>query len=267
MRTDKTRLLLWMISLLFAAQAPEVNADAIVTKDGRTEGREVRFRRSAGEYILERADGSQLTFPKARVIRIEVVKPKNYDSLAQMAERGDIAAIPDLNTMIRAYDGRLWDTKAKDLLGTIYLKKGEAKKAADIYTDLKKNAAAYEITPAIEQHYMDALVADKREGKLTGEVDTIIARGSRENAAVALIKRGDLSDNQGKTPEALWDYLRVVILFKQVKDAQPEALFKAAQTMDKLRDPRAEQFRRELMAEYPQSRWAVTAGAGAGGGK
>jgi hypothetical protein len=46
-----------------------------------------------------------------------------------------------------------------------------------------------------------------------------------------------------------------------VKAAQPEALFKAAEVLDELRDPRADQLRKQLVGEYPTSEFAAKAKA------
>ena len=91
---------------------------------------------------------------------------------------------------------------------------------------------------------------------LKTELDTVIAGGNRDMAALAQLIRGDMYLAQGQKQDALYDYLRTVVLYEQVKEVQPEALFKAAQMLEELRDPRATDLRKKLVADFPASDYA-----------
>ena len=55
------------------------------------------------------------------------------------------------------------------------------------------------------------------------------------------------------------DYLRVVLLYESEKDVQPEALFKTAEALKALRDPRAPEYSKKLVEQYPDSPYAQKA--------
>jgi TolA-binding protein len=66
---------------------------------------------------------------------------------------------------------------------------------------------------------------------------------------------------QNRLEDAVLDYLRTAILFKAQEDVQPEAVFKAAQTLEKLRDQRAKDFYKRVVQDYPGSAYAAQARA------
>jgi len=72
-------------------------------------------------------------------------------------------------------------------------------------------------------------------------------------AAMAQIKRGDIERKKENLKEALVDgYLRTIVLFKQVKEVQPEALYKAAKCFEELGEHSyAEKMRKTLLEKYP----------------
>jgi hypothetical protein len=69
--------------------------------------------------------------------------------------------------------------------------------------------------------------------------------------------RGNMNRESGQKEVALLDYLRVVILFENIREVQPEALYKAAEILEELRDPRADELRKKLVQEYKDSDYAA----------
>ncbi|EFK97486.1 hypothetical protein LDC_0474, partial [sediment metagenome] len=69
--------------------------------------------------------------------------------------------------------------------------------------------------------------------------------------------RGNMNRQVGQKEAATLDYLRVVVLYENVKSVQPEALCKAAEMLEELRDARAETLRKKLVQEYKDSEWAA----------
>jgi TolA-binding protein len=185
---------------------------------------------------------------------VEVAKPAAYDAVVKMVNEGKFdAAIPVLEKMITDYEMLQWDNKARDLLGYAYTKQQDFKKAVATYEDLMKNALPSELTPELRRRYWDAMIGKGEYPALVKNLDELIAKGSREEAATAHLVRGDVYKAQGQTLDALFDYLRVAILYEQVKSVQPEALYKAARAMEDLRDPRAADMKKRLVQEYPRS--------------
>jgi TolA-binding protein len=105
------------------------------------------------------------------------------------------------------------------------------------------------------------LLDAKQFEKLEKSLAETIAAGSRADAARAQIMRGDIRAAQNQLELALQDYLRTVVLFKNERASQPEALLKAAQTLEKLRDNRAADMYRKIVEEYSSSPQAATARA------
>ena len=75
-----------------------------------------------------------------------------------------------------------------------------------------------------------------------------------------MTKRGDVFRAEGKREDAILDYMRVVLMFEEARSAQAEALFKAAQVLDEMRDPRAEELKKKLVSLYPDSVYAKKLG-------
>ena len=72
--------------------------------------------------------------------------------------------------------------------------------------------------------------------------------------------RANMNRQTGLKEAAFLDYMRVVTLYKDVKGLPPEALYKAAEILEETRDPRADQLRKRLAAEYRDSEWAAKLG-------
>ena len=72
------------------------------------------------------------------------------------------------------------------------------------------------------------------------------------------MKRGDVLLAQGDAKSALRDgYLRTILMFQDVKDIQPEALYKAMKAHQSIGEhPYAEKWRKRLLAGYPTSEYA-----------
>ena len=81
----------------------------------------------------------------------------------------------------------------------------------------------------------------------------------RDLAARAQVLRGDLKRKRRQLEPAVQDYLRTVILFENIRDVQPEALYKAGETLEELRDARAKDLFARLQREYPDSKYAARA--------
>jgi TolA-binding protein len=63
----------------------------------------------------------------------------------------------------------------------------------------------------------------------------------------------------GQYEEALLDYLRTVLLFKEQAAVLPEATYKTAVALKKLNDPRAADYFQKVTREFPDSEFAEMA--------
>ena len=88
--------------------------------------------------------------------------------------------------------------------------------------------------------------------------------GSMSTNSSGAIHGGGNSTVKGDLQTALIDgYLRTIVLFEQVKDVQPEALYKAVKCFEDLgQAAHADKMRKKLLAEYPQTAYAKWIQAG-----
>jgi tetratricopeptide (TPR) repeat protein len=253
----------WMAAgaalMLVAASAQAAN---IIKKIGGStiEAKSIKWLPSSQEYRVETSEGIILPMAAKEVESLEIDKPADMDKAEQLIKGGQVdSAIPLLEGIISGYTMLVWDNKAREALARAHVQKKDPKKAANVMEEMIKAVDPATVTREQRRLYWDILLAADRTSSLKKELDEAIATAPRETAALAQLMRGNMNRAGGQKEDALLDYLRTVILFKDVKDAQPEALFKAAEMMDELRDPRAGERRKELLQLYPDSEWAKKA--------
>ena len=103
-----------------------------------------------------------------------------------------------------------------------------------------------------------AWVAADRASELRLQLGKAVEEGNRGVVAVAQVLRGDLDMKKQDFRSALVDgYLRTIVLFADVREMQPEALFKAAKCFEELRESQnAEKMRKKLLSEFPDSTYS-----------
>ena len=259
--------LLAAILLLVAGAASALDVEGtIVTKDGdkRFTG-VIRWKAVARVYVVSQkgTGGSDIDVEvnpdqvKERIIP----EPAGFrDALKSIQDGKPQQAIPVLERIAQDYVMLQWDDPAGRALADAYLKSGDpagAVRACEKVIAVNPEAAYRgEMAPL----YWQALL--KKGGssvKLDDLLDQAVKTGSQESSAFALIIRGDLLVAKGDNRAALKDgYLRVVTLFRAVRAAQPEALFKAAKAFEQLNQgARAEDLRKRLLTDYGSSPWAA----------
>lgn len=241
----------------------QVVGTIVTTEDRKIEGA-VKWKVREKAYAITAKGGNvELQIAPAAVKELQIPKPKELDAAARNIQEGSpAAAIPALERIAADYLMLQWDKPATRLLADAYVKAGEAEKAVRVCEKVIASSpeAAYlgELAPS----YWQALLKAGRASKAEDLVTQAIKSGDREASAFALLLRGDLiaaaGDSAEVTRKALRDgYLRVVTLYKSVKAAQPEGLYKTAKCFEKLgQASRADQWRSTLKGEYGSSEWA-----------
>lgn len=232
-----------------------IAANVLTLQDGRRMGfRSIRYQESTGEYIVITDEG-RFPIPAGNVRDVQVSEPERWlEGNHLLSNRRYDEAVSVFRDIIRDYNRLGWDLRARDKLARAYAGQGEHGRAITQYEDLFRA-----VTPTTEQrrNYWNALLAAERYSTLKSELDKVITEGEREDVAVAHVMRGNLHDAEGNTMEALFDYLRAHILFEEVTEVQPEALYRAAERLDVLRETeRAEKLREILRQRYPGSDYA-----------
>ncbi|MGD9873090.1 MAG: hypothetical protein AB7T27_02355 [Kiritimatiellia bacterium] len=247
-----------MILMLTVAALSADAAYVILQGNRKLEGTGLRMKPN-GDVVLTTAAGLQ-TIPKGQYLSVVADEPPEYNKGRQLAAAGKLdEAITLFEGIVANYKGLTWDAKAIAELSPLYLKKGEGAKAVTAYENMFAISAQSKTDPATLWGYREALLKAERYAKLEQDLNSVIATGSREDAARAQIMRGDMNAAQGRTEPAALDYLRTVVLYKAVKDIQPEALFKAAGALEALRDARAKDLYAEIVRDYAGSPYAAQA--------
>jgi len=224
-------------------------------------GQSIEWRGAEKEYRIITA---QTALPVALkdVEHLEIDKPVDFDKAAKMVEAGQgDAAIPILKGIADKYAMLVWDAQAAGLLGRVYIARKEYGKAADVIEPVLKHAKSDAVPLATLRAYWEALAGLKRTEDLRKALYEAIGHGTRPTAAQAYLVRAGVEKAAGKTEDAAADYLKLVLLFDNLTEVQPEALAGAAETLEALKDPRAQEMRARLNKEFPASPFATKQGA------
>lgn len=253
-----------VLALLLGESARAQVTGSILTTDNKTVQGQIRWMAAAKKYVIlttraGTATTIELELQPGQVAKINVPQPKELAPAVQAVRAGSAAAaIPVLEKIIRDYAMLQWDTVAARALAEAQMANNNpagAVKACEVVI-ANNPEAAYMGEMAVV--YWQALLKSDRSAKLSGLLDEAIKKGGREASASALILRGDMLMDKKQPRDALKDgYLRVVVLYENVRAAQPEALFKAALAFDALQqNPNAEKMRTLLRTKYPSSDFA-----------
>ena len=109
--------------------------------------------------------------------------------------------------------------------------------------------------------YQKALLSGGTNESVRKQIDVAIGKGAQETVGQLYLMRANMSLKAGDEESALSDFLKVTTLFKKNKAIQPEALYQAANLLDKARDPSGADLRKTLINDYPKSEFALKAAA------
>jgi tetratricopeptide (TPR) repeat protein len=261
----------WLAVMLAAAVlgAPRVQAQVEGTIIKKADKREVvgsivwKSRQRVYEITAKNVT-TTLGLDEVARVKIKAPPPELAAAIQQVRGGKPALAIPALKDIFDKYEMLEYDIVAGRSLADAYVKNGQPKDALAVCDKLARENPDIFSDPGLAGPYTEALLALDQVGKLKEVLSNIITKGSRESAAVALIRRGDLEKKRGNFKEALIDgYLRTIVLYEDVKGAQPEALYNASLCFDQLsQGPYAERMRRKLQQTYPQDPYAKKVAAG-----
>lgn len=250
-----------LVGFLAMGLGTSVRAAYVITTQGQQiHGTDIRARPN-GEIILTTPQGTRTFYP-GQYIKAVADRPPEMDQALKLlqAKQYDqaIKILEDIAVRFRFLD---WDNQARLAIANAYSSKGDFVAAVNAFEKLfAANPKSREETDILWA-YRKALLDAQQFDKLEQQLQTAIASGSRTDAARAQIMRGDIRMAQNQIELAAMDYLRTAILFESEKAVQPEALWKAGDALEKLRDPRAKEMYRKLVENYPNSAQAAQARA------
>jgi len=245
-----------LCAVLLSSQA--MAATVILTNGKRVDGTAIRANRN-GDIILTTTAGQQ-TFVKGSYAKAIADKPADYDRARSLAGKGKpaeaIALLEKITTEYRYLD---WDINAYIAIASIHTSQGNHKEAVGVYDRVMRQSPAKKEDSNFQWVYRSALLSAGMHDKLMPQLEKAITSGSRSDAARAQVMRGDIKMASGQIEAAVMDYLRTAILFESEAAVQPEALFKAGNGLEQLRDSRAKGMYQKLVEKYSSSEYAKDA--------
>ena len=245
------------LAVVWASCALSASAAYVIRADGqRVDGSEIRIKPN-GEVVLNTVRG-QMFFTAGQYRQAVADRPADYDKALQLANAQKYGeAIPLLSGLVGRLHGLYWDEPAGVLLLKCQMATGDGLAAVASYDRLVAGNPKLAEDANIQDAYRQALIAAKQFDRLTPLLASALAGASRTDAARAQLARGDLYAAQNRLEEAAMDYLRAALLFHDVKsdaEFQAEALLKAGETLQKMKDERgAQHCFQELRRLYPRS--------------
>lgn len=249
--------------VLAAGVAVRVGAQSqsyvILMDDRRIEAANI-LARPDGTIVLTTPSGQTMEFERARVKQVMTPRPPEMDQAgaAFQARRFD-EAIRLLREVYAKHRFFHWGEQASRLIGRAYLEKGDTDDAVKAFEEHLQRYPRAEQDSDWLWLYLSALLKKGDAAKLEPRLNKIIAEGARRDAARAQIFRGDLRLAANQLEAAVLDYLRAVMFYASEKEQLPTAMFKAASTLERLRDPRAKEWYRRVAEEFPNSPEAAEA--------
>jgi hypothetical protein len=269
MKTMSSPIARWIAAVcLIAGTAAAQIEGTITTKDNRAFPGQLKWKAAGRLYEIRQASGAIVTLTLDKVATVKVkTPPAGLDGLIKNVQTGaGGAAIPGLEQIVKTYEMLEYDLTAARWLCEALVKGGKATEAVRVCDEVAQYRPKSWLTMEFVKVYWDALQADRQYPKLESEISGAIAEGARDVAAVAQNKRGDMKMEKKEFKEALVDgYLRTVVLFTDVKSAQPAALYQAALCFDQLGQAiYAERMRKKLLEDFPQDPYADKLKSGGG---
>jgi tetratricopeptide (TPR) repeat protein len=255
----------FIAGLLSAGPALAIPGRILKTDGGSLEG-DIKWQPASKQYMVTTKQGS-LYVPVAQKMQVIVAPPAGLDAALKQVQSGAGAgAISTLEKIRTEYNMMGPDVQAARGLAQAYMQMKDPDKALAMCKAVLRDNPEAASSGEFAGIYWDILNAKNMDSQLDEELGKAIQSGDREVAAVAQIKRGDIKQKQGNLKEALVDgYLRTVLLFEEIKFAQPEALYKATKCFEQLgQQSHADKFRKRLLADYPDDPWAQKLRAGGG---
>ena len=206
-----------------------------------------------------------INVPQREVGRLNIKKPAAITKAASLISRKQYGpAIPLLKRVMTQYKYLQWDEYALRGLAECYFGSGMQKEGIRMVEKAMQGTSVV-LSPGVVMKYWDALIKNKEYAKLERSIESIVATGTRDVAAIAQNKRGDMLREKGEMRKAVVDgYLRTVVFYEEQKAAREEAVYKAMKVFQDLGQATyADKMRKILSSDYPKGTWTKKAAAGA----
>ncbi|MCL1888759.1 MAG: hypothetical protein FWF96_07825 [Kiritimatiellaeota bacterium] len=265
MKPTRTRLPALALALATALPALcNVQGDLVVKQSGQKYTGNIRWKNVEKKYEVTQ-DSRTMSFDPA-LVTVVVKRPPQLVKAEEDLREGRYAAVTAgltsiyENHIMFPYDEEIASLLAQSL--TAQNKAAEAVKVCETLANIRPEAAYR--GKMVAAYWAALLKTNSRESTLKGLIEKAVKTGDIPAMAQACVLRGDMFLNISNPSRvdhqnALLDgYLRVIFLYaREARDVLPEALYKAANSFDKIgQSARAQQYRAQLQKEFPNSPWA-----------
>lgn len=234
----------------------------LTTNDGRELRGDLRWQPVQKQYVVTvKQNNLPITanIKGADVASVRVAPPPGWDGIVSDLRKGNAAqTVPKLEALVKEYAMLQYDVVAGTYLAQIHMREkrpADALRVCEAVIASKPDAGT---TSDLAPLYWEAMLATGKTAKLAPALEEAIRTAPRAVAARAHTLRGDLLKAENRTRDALKDgYLRTILMFRDVRAAQAEALYKAAVAFDELQQVQyAERMRQMLLSGYADSEYA-----------
>jgi tetratricopeptide (TPR) repeat protein len=242
---NRLQLALGVCGLLAAAAlvaAPD--QPYIVSRDGRT--LKVASITATADGSIEFVDlkGQKVTWRSGQFRGAYVPEPQEVKTLEGLLEKKDYDNIIKYAPVLRQRFGILgWGDKICYLEGTAHLEKGDAVKASEVFTAGLRYPGKYR--DDLARGRVVSMIAQGKVDQVRDALDAMVRSPREADAAMALNARGQILAKEGKSREAVLEYLKTLLLFEDSKSVKPyrdEAREQVVALMRKMGDPKWKMF-------------------------
>lgn len=252
-------LALLVLSMTMANPCVAQHAATLFLKNGGQTQGVVRYLAASRSFEI-RAGNITQTERASNVDRVELAQqPAGLQQAVSAVNSGNYQSVPLLSQIMSSYTMLGPDVVAGQALALAYLRTNRTRDALKVCEDLLRANPDLLNAGGFASVYWEVLLAEDRISTLRISLRTAIETGSREVAAVAQVRRGDLEMQKQNPSGALLDgYLRTILLFRDVTFIQPEALYKAIKAHEALNEVQyAERWRKRLLGSFGTSDFAA----------
>ncbi|MCE9614589.1 MAG: hypothetical protein K8T26_09955 [Lentisphaerae bacterium] len=264
-RRGLTALCVIAAVLTVRTASAQVQGEIVKAGTGQSIRGAIAWWASTKQYEVS-AEGARTVVPLNQVASVRVAPPAAMAAAIQAVRGGQTSGAPvaALEKIVNDYLMLEHDLTAMRWVADAYLKRGDGKAAAPLFDKVMADRTPASLPQETMRAYWDVLLAAERFPELRKELSWAIEQGPRPLAATAQLLRGSMDMQRKQYKDALVEgYLRTIVLFQDVREVQPEALYKATRCFEELGESgNAEKMRKKLLAEYPDSTYSKQVNSG-----
>lgn len=254
-----------LLSLVFSSVAAAALAQAerpfVIAANGNKIAVERIESKGKGNLVVYLNNRPQALAPGQYIVARGVRPPElaRASSLMAQGKTGDARTL--LEGVMKSSAYQTWDVNAASMLIEVYASRNDSRSAAKVMGTIKGRYPEQSRKFIPDLQLLDwkvrAASPDEKEA-VEREISEAVSGQNQGLASRALLMRGDLKAASHELRAAQLDYLRAAHFYGNDPDVAPQALFRVADTFNKLDETQnALQYLNELKQKYPNSELAA----------